>query len=248
MRLKGKVAMITGVGGGIGRATARRFAKEGARLIIHDIDSTNLERVAEMIREDGGEVLAEVMDHTDKDQVTGAVDRGLKAYGRIDVLCNIAGLNRDALCKKMSEEVFDQVIRINLKGPWLCCQAVIPVMSEQKSGSIINTSSIGAHGNPGQTNYAAAKAGVIALSKSLALEMARFNVTVNTVAPGATDTPLLRNTPQEFLEKFKAGIPLKRFASPEELAGAYLFFADDDARYITGQVLFVAGGLDMVFK
>lgn len=240
--------MITGAGGGIGRATALRFAREGASLILNDIDSENLGRVSKTIEKNGGKVLAEVMDHTDKEQVTAVVDHGLKAYGRIDVLCNIAGLNRDALCKKMSEDLFDDVIRINLKGPWLCCQAVIPAMSEQKSGSIVNTSSIGAHGNLGQSNYAAAKAGVIALSKSLALEMSRYNVTVNTVAPGATDTPLLQATPQEFLEKFKAGIPLKRFATPDELAGTYLFFADEDARYITGQVIFVAGGLDLVFK
>lgn len=248
MRLKNKVAMITGAGGGIGKATALRFAKEGAKVAISDISEDRIQEVARNIKDGGGQVVSEVMDHTKKDEVTTAVDKALKEFGRVDILCNIAGVNKDALCKKMPEDVFDDVVSINLKGPWLCCQAVIPAMSEQKSGAIINTSSIGAHGNMGQTNYAAAKAGVIALSKSLALELARYNVTVNTVAPGATDTPLLRNTPQEFLDKFMAGIPLKRFASPDELADVYLFFAGDEASYITGQVIYVAGGLDLVFK
>jgi len=248
MRLANKVAMITGAGGGIGKATALRFAKEGAKVAISDIVEDKIQKVARNIKDGGGQVISGVMDHTKKDQVTAAVDKALKEFGRVDILCNIAGVNKDALCKKMPEEVFDDVVNINLKGPWLCCQAVIPAMSEQKGGAIINTSSIGAHGNMGQTNYAAAKAGVIALGKSLALELARYNVTVNTVAPGATDTPLLRNTPQEFLDKFMAGIPLKRFASPDELAGVYLFFAGDEASYITGQVIYVAGGLDLVFK
>jgi NAD(P)-dependent dehydrogenase (short-subunit alcohol dehydrogenase family) len=121
-------------------------------------------------------------------------------------------------------------------------------MSEQKTGAIVNTSSVGAHGNSGQTNYSAAKAGLIALTKSLALELSRYNVTVNVIAPGATDTPLLQKTPREFLDKFMQSIPLKRFALPEELAGAYVFLASDDAKYVTGQVLYVAGGLDLVFK
>ncbi|MBW1791884.1 MAG: glucose 1-dehydrogenase [Deltaproteobacteria bacterium] len=248
MSLKDKVAFITGAGGGIGRATALRFASEGAKIVASDIVEESLKDVAKEIKDRGGQALASVMDHTKKDQVTDTVEKALKEFGRIDVLCNIAGINKDALCRKMSEDVFDEVIAINLKGPWLCCQSVIPAMIEQKSGAIINTSSIGAHGNLGQTNYASAKAGVIALSKSLALELARYNVTVNTVAPGATDTPLLRKTPQEFLDKFMAGIPLKRFATPEELASVYLFFASNEATYITGQIIYVAGGLDMVFK
>jgi 3-oxoacyl-[acyl-carrier protein] reductase len=248
MGLKDKIAMITGAGGGIGRATALRFAKEGAKVVISDIDGDSLLKVAQEIKDGGGQVISDTMDHTKKDQVTSQVEKALKKFGRIDVLCNIAGINKDGLCRKMSEETFDDVVSINLKGPWLCCQAVIPPMSEQKSGAIINTSSVGAHGNLGQSNYAPAKAGVIALSKSLALELARYNVTVNTVAPGATDTPLLRKTPQEFLDKFMASIPLKRFAAPEELAGTYLFFASDEAAYITGQVIYVAGGLDLVFK
>jgi 3-oxoacyl-[acyl-carrier protein] reductase len=248
MSLNEKVAIITGAGGGIGKATALKFANQGAKVVISDIAEENLANVSSMIKEKGGQVISAVMDHTNKSQVAKTVEKALNEFGRIDVLCNIAGMNKDALCKKMTEQNFDDSININLKGPWLCCQAVIPAMSEQKSGTIINTSSIGAHGNLGQTNYAAAKAGVIALSKSLALELARYNINVNTVAPGATDTPLLRKTPQEFLDKFKSGIPLKRFATTDELANVYQFLADDGSAYITGQVIYVAGGLDLVFK
>jgi 3-oxoacyl-[acyl-carrier protein] reductase len=242
------VAIITGAGSGIGRATALRFAEEGAKVAISDISQNSLEKVNEEIKSKGGQALSAVIDHTKEQEVNSMVDRTLSTFGRVDILCNIAGINKDALCKKMSEEIFDEVLAVNLKGPWLCCKAVIPAMSEQKTGAIVNTSSVGAHGNSGQTNYSAAKAGVIALTKSLALELSRYNVNVNVIAPGATDTPLLRKTPKEYLEKFMQSVPLKRFALPEELAGAYLFFASDEAKYITGQVIYVAGGLDLVFK
>lgn len=248
MRLKEKVAIITGAAGGIGRATALRFAEEGARLLISDIHGENLNKVHKEIGDKGGQVISAVIDHTKRQEVSAMVERALGMFGRVDVLCNIAGLNMDALCRKMSEEVFDDVVNVNLKGPWLCCQAVIPAMSEQKSGTIVNTSSVGAHGNIGQTNYSAAKAGVIAMSKSLALELSRYGVTVNVVAPGATDTPLLRKTPKEHLDRFMQTIPLKRFALPADVVGTYVFLASDEAGYITGQVIYVAGGLDLVFK
>ncbi|MCG8334031.1 MAG: SDR family oxidoreductase [Proteobacteria bacterium] len=248
MGLNEKVAIITGAGGGIGKATALRFAKEGAKVVIADIMEEKLAMVSAQIKKAGGQVVSSIMNHTDKTQVIRTVEKALSQFGKIDILCNIAGMNKDSICKKMKEQDFDDVIDINLKGPWLCCQAVIPAMSEQQSGTIINTSSIGAHGNIGQTNYAAAKAGVIALSKSLALELSRYNVTVNTVAPGATDTPLLRLTPQEVLDKFKYSIPLKRFATTAELANVYAFLAGNGSSYITGQVIYVAGGLDLVFK
>jgi len=248
MRLKDKVAIITGAGGGIGGATALRFAKEGAKVVACDIVEEGITKISNEIRNNGGQALEVVMDHTKKDQVLETVDKTLKKFKRIDILCNIAGVNKDALCKNMTEEDFDHIVDVNLKGPWLCCQAVIPAMSEQKYGRIINTSSIGALGNIGQTNYASAKAGVIALGRWLAAELARYNITVNTVAPGATDTPMLRKVPQEFLHKFKATIPFKRFGTCDDMANVYLFFASDEASYITGQVIYVAGGMDLVFK
>lgn len=248
MRLNDKVAIVTGAGSGIGEATALRFAEEGAKVCVADIISEAGEKVASAIKAKGGEAIFCQVDHTQKSQVQEMVDKTLKDFGKIDILANIAGRNMDAICKKMTEEQFDQVIDINLKGPWLCSQAVIAPMSEKKYGRIINTSSIGSLGNVGQTNYSSAKAGVIALTKSLALELARYSVTVNCVAPGATETPLLLKTPKEFLDAFREKVPLKRFASSAELANAYAFFASDEAAYITGQVLFITGGLDLVFK
>jgi len=248
MKLNDKVAIITGGGSGIGEAAALRFAEKGAKVCVADIINEAGEKVTSTIKGKGGEAIFCQVDHTKKDQVQEMVEKTLKAFGKIDILVNIAGKNVDAMCEKMTEEQFDQVIDINLKGPWLCCQAVIESMSEKKYGRIINTSSIGAHGNVGQSNYASAKAGVIALTKSLALELARHNITVNCVAPGATETPLVLKAPQEALDAFKKGIPLKRFATPGELANAYLFLASDEAAYITGQTIFVTGGLDLVFK
>jgi 3-oxoacyl-[acyl-carrier protein] reductase len=248
MRVKDKVAIITGGGSGIGEATALRFAEEGAKVCVADVVSEAGEKVASTIKAKGGEAIFCQVDHTQKSQVQEMVNKTLKDFGKIDILVNIAGRNIDAICKKMTEEQFDQVIDINLKGPWLCCQAVIGPMSEKKYGRIINTSSIGSLGNIGQTNYSSAKAGVIALTKSLSLELARYNITVNCVAPGATETPLLLKTPEKFLDTFREKVPLKRFAAPDEIANMNLFFASDEAAYITGQVIFIAGGLDLVFK
>jgi 3-oxoacyl-[acyl-carrier protein] reductase len=248
MRLKEKVAIITGGGSGIGEATAMRFSEEGARVVVADIIPEGIERISKAIKDRGGEALPFVMDHTKKEEVQALVDETLKNFSKIDILINNAGKNVDAICKKMTEEQFDEVIDANLKGPWLCCQAVIGPMSDRKYGRIVNTSSVGAHGNVGQTNYSSAKAGVIALTKSLALELARYNITVNCVAPGATETPLLMKTPKEALEAFMQKVPLKRFATPSETANTHLFLASDEASYITGQTIFVAGGLDLVFK
>jgi 3-oxoacyl-[acyl-carrier protein] reductase len=170
------------------------------------------------------------------------VQKIVSTYGRLDILVNNAAINRDALAKKMTEEQWDAVIDINLKGSFLCAQAVIEQMNEQKSGKIINTASIGALGNIGQANYAASKCGVIGLTKTLALEMARANVTVNCVAPGGTETAMTAGIPDNIRQKLIDKIPLKRFAKPEEVANLHLFLASDEANYITGQIIFCDGG------
>lgn len=245
MRLENKVAIVTGSGGGIGESTAKLFASEGARIVVVDVNIEQAERVAKEIMDAGGDAFAMKVDVSSKDDVDKMVAETKARYGSIDILINNAGINRDAFAVKMKEEQWDAVIDINLKGTFLCCTAVQTIMAEGGGGRIVNTSSIGALGNMGQANYAASKAGVIGLTKTLALEFARAGITVNCVAPGATKTPMTEGIPPEIVEKLVKKIPLRRFAEPEEIAKAHLFFASSDANYITGQVLFVDGGISV---
>jgi 3-oxoacyl-[acyl-carrier protein] reductase len=245
MRLEGKVALITGAGSGIGEATAVRFAKEGAKVVICDVDVENANRVAGEIKVNGKEAIVIKADISKKNEVENMIKQIVDQFGKLDILVNNAGINRDAFAKKMTEEQWDAVININLKGTFLCCQAALKVMSEQKYGKIINTSSIGALGNLGQANYAASKSGVIGLTKTLALECARYNINVNCVAPGATNTPMTSKMPKEIYDKITQKIPLKRWAEPKEIANMHLFLASDEASYLTGQVIFVDGGISV---
>ena len=253
MRLKDKVALITGGGSGIGRATALRFAQEGACVVIADVDEAGVNETATLITEEGGKAAAVVGNVTAHADVEKMVDAATSNYRRLDILINNAGINRDALAvrvkdgevKMMSEEQWDLVIAVNLKGTFLCSQAASVPMMAQKFGRIVNTSSIGALGNVGQANYSASKAGVIGLTKTLALEWARFNIAVNCVAPGATKTRMTAGIPDNLMAGLLEKIPFRRLAEPEEIAGAHLFFASDDAGYITGQVLFVDGGISV---
>lgn len=242
MRLKDKVALITGAGRGIGEAIARRFAEEGATVVVSDIVEENIKKLADDLNAKGFKSMAIQVNVTKKNEVDAMVQKIVSTYGRLDILVNNAAINRDALAKKMTEEQWDAVIDINLKGSFLCAQAVIEQMNEQKSGKIINTASIGALGNIGQANYAASKCGVIGLTKTLALEMARANVTVNCVAPGGTETAMTAGIPDNIRQKLIDKIPLKRFAKPEEVANLHLFLASDEANYITGQIIFCDGG------
>jgi len=243
MRLKDKVALITGAGSGIGEATARRFAAEGAAVVLNDLNAAGVNRVAQELAAKGARVLVAEGNVTNKNDVAAMVDAALKKFQRLDILVNNAGINRDALVRKMTEEQWDSVLDVNLKGTFLCCQAVLGPMSEQKYGKINNTASIGAYGNIGQANYAASKAGVIGLSWTLALEYARYNINVNVVAPGATRTPMTAGIPDDIREMMINKIPLRRMAEPEEIASVHVFLASDEANYITGQVIFVDGGL-----
>ncbi|MBI5359199.1 MAG: 3-oxoacyl-ACP reductase FabG [Planctomycetes bacterium] len=245
MRLKDRVALITGAGGGIGEAVAVRFAKEGARVVINDVNPDGANKVADTIKSAGGEAIVIKADVTNKPQVEAMVKEIVGKYGKLDIIVNNAGINRDAMVKKMDENQWDQVININLKGTFLVCQAGMMPMMEANYGRIINTSSIGSLGNIGQANYAASKAGVIGLTLTLALELAKYKINVNCVAPGATTTPMTKGIPEPIAKAIADRIPLKRFADPSEIANMHLFLASDEASYVTGQVIFVDGGISV---
>ena len=245
MRLPDRVALITGAASGIGAATARRFAREGARVGINDADAAGAQAVAQEILAAGGKALAVPGDVTKRAEVAEMVRQIVAAWGRVDILINNAGINKDAMAAKMTEEQWDEVLDVNLKGTFLCAQAVLPGMRERGWGRVVNTSSIGALGNIGQANYAASKAGVIGLTKTLALEYAKYGVTVNCVAPGATMTRMMAGIPDKIKEQIIAKIPAGRVASPDEIAAVHCFLASDDAAYIVGQVIFADGGISV---
>lgn len=243
MRLKDKVAIITGGARGIGKETALLFAREGAKVVICDFDAQAGEATAGELRE-----LTEArffqVDVTSRAGVQAVADGTMAQFGRIDVLVNNAGITADALLTKMTEEQWDKVMAVNLKGVFNCTQAVAPVMLEQGSGSIINASSVvGVYGNVGQTNYAATKGGVIAMTKSWAKELGRKGIRVNAVAPGFIITDMTARVPQKVLDLMKEKTPLGRWGYPMDVANAYLFLASDESSFINGIVLQVDGGL-----
>lgn len=243
MKLSGKVAIITGGGSGIGAATARLFAAEGAKVVMADINQAGIDEVAREIVTNGGDGVAFSANIARREEVESMVADTLDRFGRVDILINSAGIFRDAMSWKMRDEDWDLVVDVNMKGTFLCCRAVIPTMRAQNYGKIVNTSSIAALGNPGQANYSAAKAGIIALTKTLALELAKADINCNCVAPGSIDTPMLKPMPQDILQGMVQGhVPLRRMGRPEEVARLHLFLASDDAAYITGQVIFIDGG------
>jgi len=251
MRLKGRVAVITGGARGIGRATALRFAEEGAHVGIIDRDPEAGEAAVREVTsrvtgpENGWRAPLFVRaDVTKREEAQHAMQEIHGRFKRIDVLLNNAGIVLDAQLAKMSEEQFDAVVSVNLKGTFNCTQAVAPFMIAQGSGRIINVSSIvGLYGNFGQTSYAAAKAGVIGMTKVWARELGRKGICVNAVAPGLISTDMLNGVPEKVLHQLNGRIPLGRMGRPEELAGVYVFLASKDADYINGAVLSVDGGM-----
>ncbi len=245
MRLQGKVALITGGGGGIGEATALLFAAEGAKIGVQDISEADAAKVAAAVMAQGGEAIAVVGDVTDKAACERMVAEVVAKFGRLDILINNAGINKDSMVKKLTEDKWDQVINVNLKGTFLMCQAALEPLSQAGGGRIVNTASIGVLGNIGQANYSASKAGVIGLTKTLSLEFARPGIAVNCVSPGATETQMTSGIPEEIKKGIMGKIPMRRFADPKEIASAHLFFAGPDASYVTGQVLFVDGGISV---
>ncbi len=247
MRLPKKVALITGGGNGIGRATVLRFLQEGALVAVCDIDPQAGEQVLQEVQPFKDKALFIQTDVTKRTEVQVMVRKVLDHFGRIEVLVNLAGINKDDLSWKLDEQAFDDVVETNLKGTFLCCQAVFEPMMAQKAGRILNTSSVSAVGSIGQANYTAAKAAIIGLTKTLALEYAPYNIAVNCVAPGFTQTRMTDSVPEKIKEKILTKIPLKRMATPDEIASMYVFLASEEATYITGQVFFVDGGLTVGF-
>jgi 3-oxoacyl-[acyl-carrier protein] reductase len=244
MRLKDKVALITGAGQGIGRATALTFAREGAIVAVADINMTAATAVADEITRADGRAKPIFLDVARAESVEAAVRTLEESFGRVDVLVNNAGIVRDARMQKMTEEQFDAVIAVNLKGVWLCAKAVAPLMSANGGGSIINAASVvGLYGNFGQTNYVAAKSGVIGMTKTWARELGPSGVRVNAIAPGFVATEMIASVPEKVLGAVEDRTPLRRLGRPEDIANAYLFLASDESSFITGHVLSVDGGL-----
>lgn len=241
-RLQGKVAIVTGAGQGIGETTAKTFAREGAKVVVADVKEETAQRVANEI---GDNALAVVVNVADADSVKAMVEKTKEwGGGRIDALVNNAGITADSRLQKMTEEQWDRVINVNLKGVWLCGREVAGVMVEQGSGSIMNASSIvGLYGNFGQSNYAATKGGVIAMTYTWSVELGPKGVRVNAVAPGFTRTPMIETVPEKVIEGIKEKTSLRRLGEPEDIANTYLFLASDESAFITGQVIAVNGGL-----
>ena len=245
--MKGRVALVTGGSGGIGRAISLRLATNGARVIVNY--HANEEAAAAVVAEiegRGDEALAIRADIADVEQVEHLVKTAVDAYGKIDILINNAGITRDAILPRQKIADFDAVVNTNLRSAWLMCKEVLRGMMRKRYGRIINISSVSAlMGNAGQTNYAASKAGLIGLSKSLAREVASRGITVNVIAPGFITTEMTANLPKEIAETAREHIPLGRFGESAEVAAAVAFLASEEAGYVTGQVLSVNGGLYM---
>lgn len=244
MRLKGKIAIVTGAGDGIGEAIAKAYGAEGAVVIGCARTVEKVERVINEIKAAGGEGVAVRADVSKKEDVDNLFNFVKEKYGRIDILANNAGITADSRFVKMTEEQWDKVIDINLKGVFLCGQQAALIMLEQGSGVIINTSSVvGLYGNFGQTNYAATKWGVIGMTKTWAKELSPKGVRACAVAPGFIATPMVAKMPEKVLDAIKAKVPLGRLGTPEDIAKAFVFLASDDASYVTGAVLSVDGGV-----
>jgi len=243
MRLKDKVAIITGSARGIGQATALKFAVEGARVVVCDLESKAVDEVVAQIIHAGGKAIGFTVDVTSKAGIAAMVKGVMDAYGRIDVLVNNAGIVDDAMLRKMSDEQFERVIDINLKGTYNCARAVVDIMIAQNAGVILNASSVvGIYGNFGQTNYAASKFGVIGMAKTWARELGRKGIRANAVCPGFVETTILKSIPAKVMQAMIDRVPLGRLAKPEEIANTYAFLASDEASYINGAVIEVSGG------
>jgi NAD(P)-dependent dehydrogenase (short-subunit alcohol dehydrogenase family) len=241
-RLAGKVALVTGAGRGIGQAIALRLAEAGAHVAVNDLDEAAARATAQQLEALGVQALAAIADVASSKQVTQMVETVLGRFGRLDVLVNNCGVIRDNFIQKMPEEDWDLVLAVNLKSVWLCSRAVVPHMIERKSGKIVSVSSRAYMGNPGQTNYSASKAGILGLTRSLALEVGRFGVHVNAVAPGLIDTPLVAGLRQDVRQKLIDAQPTRSMGTPRDVANAVLFLASDEANFITGEVIHVDGG------
>lgn len=243
--LKGKVAIVTGGNTGLGQGYAVALAKAGADLVIPTYDK-NWDETREIIEAEGKKVVFVQADLTKKEDRENVIKTSMDSFGRIDILVNNAGITKDTLIIRMSEEDFDKVIEVNLKGAFNCLRAVSPIMVKQRSGKIINMSSVvGVIGNPGQVNYCASKAGVIGMTKSLARELGSRNINVNAIAPGFIDTDMTRVLSEEQKKAMLTQVPLKRLGATEDIANLAVFLGSDQSNYITGQVINIDGGMAM---
>ena len=246
MSLTGKIAVVTGGAQGIGQAIATTLAQEGSDVVVADLDANRCEETVARVQQLGRKAMAVSVNVGDWDQVKGMIDRVQKDWERIDILVNNAGITRDGLLLRMKEEDWQAVLQVNLTGTFFCVKAVLPTMSRQRSGRIVNIASIvGAIGNIGQANYAASKAAVIGLTKTVAREYASRNITVNAVAPGFIDTAMTKDLSAETKEALLSQIPLKRLGQASDIADAVSFLSSEKAGYITGHVLHVNGGMHM---
>lgn len=244
MRVKDKVAVVTGSGRGIGEATVHRLSEEGARVVITDINEENAIKVANAIKAKGGQAIGVKSDVTKIDEVEALMKKAVEEFGKLDILVNNAGFNRDMLIKDMTEKDWDDVLDTDLKGAFLCAKFATKYMVEQKYGKVVNISSRAWHGNPGQANYSSAKAGIIGLTKSMAWEFGRFNINVNAIAPGIIATELMKGHPkfEMIKERQLANMPIKRLGEPIDVANTILFLVSEEASFISGEVIHVSGG------
>ena len=242
MNVKDRIAVVTGAGQGIGAGIAQVLGAAGAKVVVNDLIEERVQESVAALQTDGIDAMGVASDVGTADGAEALIAGAVDAHGRIDILVNNAGIARDGWLAKMSEENWDEVLRVNTKSQFLTCRAAVPHMMEQNHGRIVNISSRAWLGGPGQANYAASKGAVISLTRTLALEMARFQITANCIAPALVDTPLFQSLDDEVKERLVKTIPLKRVGTPEDIGNAVLYLSSDEASYVTGQVLYVCGG------
>jgi 3-oxoacyl-[acyl-carrier protein] reductase len=246
LKLKGKIALVTGAAQGIGKAVALLLARHGADIVVSDINLEKAEETAKEIESTGVNAMAVKVDVASLSDVERTVAAILEKFGKIDILVNNAGITRDKLILRMTEEDWDLVLKVNLKGTFNCTKAVVKHMAKQRSGKIVSIASVvGEMGNAGQVNYSASKAGVIGLTKTIAREFAQRGINVNAIAPGYIETPMTEVLPEKVKEELKRLIPMERLGKPEDVAEAVLFLVSEESNYITGHVLKVNGGIYM---
>ncbi|MBU0462015.1 MAG: 3-oxoacyl-ACP reductase FabG [Proteobacteria bacterium] len=244
MKLEGKTAIVTGAGGYLGRGTAMQLAQEGAKVMVNDVNLTEAQKTVDAIIHQGGQAIADGTDVTRSDDVNKMVVRMLDRWGQIDILVNNAGDIRDALLPAMTDEQWEFVIDLNLKGSFYCARAVSSHMIERRYGKIVNTTSMAYKGNAGQANYSAAKSGVVGLTLAIGLELARYNINVNCISPGMIETPRTNTLDKTIVERIVKLTPLRRMGEISDIANAVLFLVSDDSKYITRQVIHISGGME----